>query len=324
MNFKKYILIAGAGLLALYACKNNDDNDIIAVPLRDRGEQAIEDDATLREYLETHFYNYEEFANPPADFDYKIVIDTIEGANENKTPLLNQVETKVVNREGVDQNLYILKVREGEREDITFADSTFVTYRGYLIDNEPFDSAITPLWFDLPATVDGFSQAMVEFKGGTATGIGVDGTLTYDDDYGIGAVFMPSGLGYFANSPLGVIDPYDPLIFLFEVYDVNDETDHDRDGVLSLLEDVNNNQDLNDDDTDDDGIVNYLDVDDDNDGVATINEDLEPDTDLTVDRDGDGDPTNDIGDGDPTNDDTDGDGIPNYLDTDDTGSRLDS
>ena len=47
------------------------------------------------------------------------------------------------------------------------------------------------------------------------------------------------------------------------------------------------------------------------------------DSDLTFDRDGDGDPTNDIGDGDPTNDDTDGDGIPNYLDPDDTASRDD-
>ena len=55
----------------------------------------------------------------------------------------------------------------------------------------------------------------------------------------------------------------------------------------------------------------------------TLDEDLEPDSDLEVDRDGDGDPTNDIGDGDPTNDDTDGDGIPNYLDSDDTASRDD-
>ena len=44
---------------------------------------------------------------------------------------------------------------------------------------------------------------------------------------------------------------------------------------------------------------------------------------MLVDRDGDGDPTNDIGDGDPTNDDTDGDGIPNYLDVDDSASRND-
>jgi hypothetical protein len=50
---------------------------------------------------------------------------------------------------------------------------------------------------------------------------------------------------------------------------------------------------------------------------------LEPDTDPNVDRDGDGDPTNDIGDGDPTNDDSDGDGIPNYLDEDDSASRND-
>ena len=49
---------------------------------------------------------------------------------------------------------------------------------------------------------------------------------------------------------------------------------------------------------------------------------MEPDSDLNFDRDGDGDPTNDIGDGDP-NDDTDGDGIPNYLDSDDSASRND-
>ena len=46
-------------------------------------------------------------------------------------------------------------------------------------------------------------------------------------------------------------------------------------------------------------------------------------SDLNFDRDGDGDPANDIGDGDPTNDDTDGDGIPNYLDSDDSASRND-
>ncbi len=322
MNIKKYILIAGAGLLAFNACKSDDDG-IVVLPPRDRGEQAIADDATLREYLETHFYNYEEFANPPADFDYKIVIDTIEGANANKTPLLNQVETKVVNREDVDQNLYILKVREGEQETITIADSSLVTYRGRLLDSQLFDSAVTPIWFDLPATIDGFSQAVAEFRGGTPAGVGSDGTIQYENDYGIGAVFMPSGLAYFSQPPVGIIDPYDPLVFLFEVFNGN-EADHDRDHVKSIAEDLNNNQNLRDDDTDGDGVANYLDVDDDNDGVATINEDLEPDTDLTVDRDGDGDPTNDIGDGDPTNDDTDGDGIPNYLDTDDTGSRLDS
>ncbi|WP_435416492.1 gliding motility-associated C-terminal domain-containing protein, partial [Polaribacter aestuariivivens] len=60
------------------------------------------------------------------------------------------------------------------------------------------------------------------------------------------------------------------------------------------------------DDTDGDGIPNYLDTDDDGDGVATEDEDVV------------------VSDGDPTNDDSDGDGIPNYLDTDDDGDGIDT
>ncbi len=46
-----------------------------------------------------------------------------------------------------------------------------------------------------------------------------DGTLTFDD-YGIGAVFIPSGLGYYNTPPLGSpieylcsINIYIPLVF---------------------------------------------------------------------------------------------------------------
>jgi len=93
----------------------------------------------------------------------------------------------------------------------------------------------------------------------------------------------------------------------------------DDDGIPAELEDINGNGDLEDDDTDGDGLPNYIDADDDGDNVLTKNEDHD-DTDLNVDSNGDGDPTNDRnGDGDPTNDDTDGDGIPDYLDTDDDG-----
>jgi hypothetical protein len=71
--------------------------------------------------------------------------------------------------------------------------------------------------------------------------------------------------------------------------------DSDGDGVLDSVEDLNGDGDPTNDDTDMDGIPNYLDTDDDGDGVDTADED-----------------TN--GDGDPTNDDLDGDQIPNYLD----------
>ncbi|MDB4605551.1 Ig-like domain-containing protein [Flavobacteriaceae bacterium] len=72
--------------------------------------------------------------------------------------------------------------------------------------------------------------------------------------------------------------------------------DHDQDGVPSKEEDLNRNGDFRDDDTDGDGIPNFLDVDDDNDGLLTSFENS-----FYADFNGDGD----------------GDGISNYLDVDD-------
>ncbi|WP_067146347.1 hypothetical protein [Pseudotamlana agarivorans] len=83
-------------------------------------------------------------------------------------------------------------------------------------------------------------------------------------------------------------------------------TEADDDGIPSNLEDINGNGDLTDDDTDNDGIPNYLDSDDDGDNVLTINENPDPN-----------------GDGDLSDaQDTDGDGIPDYLDDDDDGDGV--
>lgn len=77
--------------------------------------------------------------------------------------------------------------------------------------------------------------------------------------------------------------------------------DDDEDSVPSELEDINGNGDLEDDDTDGDGIPNYKDNDDDGDNVPTADENPDPD--------GDGDLS------DAQN--TDGTDAPDYLDTDD-------
>ena len=83
----------------------------------------------------------------------------------------------------------------------------------------------------------------------------------------------------------------------------NPTGDADSDGITNMAEDLNNEGNFENDDTDGDGIPNYLDPDDDGDGVLTIAEDLD-------------------GDGNPANDDTDGDGTPNYLDNDDDGDGI--
>lgn len=72
--------------------------------------------------------------------------------------------------------------------------------------------------------------------------------------------------------------------------------DSDGDGILNYIEGTET-------DTDNDGTPNYLDPDDDNDGMLTINEDAN-------------------GDGNAANDDTDSDGIANYLDTDSDGDGV--
>jgi len=107
--------------------------------------------------------------------------------------------------------------------------------------------------------------------------------------------------------------------------------DSDQDGVFDLEENLNGDGELDNDDTDGDGIPDYLDPDDDGDGVLTMNEDLDGNGDLfNEDTDGDGVPNfrdeDDDGDGiltknedfnrdgDLTNDDNDNDGIPDYLD----------
>jgi len=72
-------------------------------------------------------------------------------------------------------------------------------------------------------------------------------------------------------------------------------TDSDGDTVPDYREDLNGNDILEDDDTDEDGIPNFMDPDDDGDEILTKDED-------------------DNGNGNLNDDDDDNDGIPNYLD----------
>lgn len=88
----------------------------------------------------------------------------------------------------------------------------------------------------------------------------------------------------------------------------------DDDGVPPEVEDRNNNGNLFDDDSDGDGIPDFLDTDDDNDNVLTASEELEA-------LDDNGNVITDEN-GNVVYVDTDGDGVPNYLDNDDDGDGV--
>ena len=285
-------------LLILASCSNDDDS-VEVTPPRDRGEVELESQANLKAYLSTHFYNYEEFEAEDEGFDYKIVFDTISGDNADKTPLLSQVIEEKFTYQETEYTLYSLIARQGAGIQPTFADSTYVNYQGSVVGGAKFDSSTTPIWFDLTQVVFGFANGLSNLKAGTMATENADGSVTFGNDYGIGAVFIPSGLGYFNSSGSG-FSSYSDLVFTFDLYRAVADTDDDNDGVPNWKEDINGNKFLNEvaDDTDGDNIPDFLDTDDDGDGTLTRDE-------IVINADGT-----------VTYTDSNNDGTPDYLDPD--------
>ncbi|QBA63679.1 FKBP-type peptidyl-prolyl cis-trans isomerase [Muriicola soli] len=313
MPFRKVVLRMTAFILIL-SCGNDDGVDFEVIPPRLLSEVVIEDNAALQEYLQTHFYNYEEFQNPPADFDYQVQLDTIAGANSDKRPLIDDVQTITIevesedfdleDNETVQHTLYYLVAREGAGASPTAADSTFVKYEGSLLNGELFDATAGYTWQYLPFFLRGYGQAMTKFKVGDAIVENPDGTTEITNS-GVGVMFLPSGLAYF-NGTTGGIPAYSPLIFKVSTGLYIPETDYDSDGIPSFMEDLNGDGDVTDDNTDEDREValrspafpNHIDPDDDEDGILTRDE-------IIIDDQGN-----------ISFPDDDNDGIPNYLDRD--------
>ena len=131
--------------IALVSCNNDDDDGVVEVPPRLLAEVATEDHETIKEFLNTHFYNYEDFDTPPSDFDYKIVIDTIAGENAGKKPLMEDAVPLTIkvssNQFGlseeetdVEHTYYYIEVREGEGGSPTYADSTLDNAQTTIVD----------------------------------------------------------------------------------------------------------------------------------------------------------------------------------------------
>lgn len=277
MKFKNIFFILAVSSV-IFSCSKDSNT---SVPF-DAAQQALDDDTTLIEYLQTHYLN-------EADGG----IWTIKNG---ETPLMDQVETQNIKKNEISYKLYYLIKEQGVGRNPSKYDSVYVDYTGILLDSTVFDPGRLT-WFDLTSVLNGgasgFAFGLENFKEGAKI-LNSDESF-YFENPGNGILFVPSGLGY-GNILQSGIAKNSSLIFEISLNSIN-ESDHDNDGVLSKYEDLDNDYNLLNDDTDKDGIPNYADSDDDGDGILTKDED-----------------TN--GNGNWFDDDTDGDGIPNFLDKD--------
>ena len=264
---KKLFFLLPVFLLFLQ-CKKEDTTE--PIPIRDYSEQVIVDQDLLETYLKTHTYNYEDFNN---ESDVNIKLDTISDNNSSRVSLFEQASIKtidVTNAEGqiTSHNLYYIIAREGSNESPSVADSVYVAYNGILTDGSTFDNSKFPIWIDLANTIEGFREGVSELRTGKFTE-NSNGTIAYTS-FGVGLFFIPSGIGYFENISSGIPE-YSPLIFTVKLM-THTDTDHDNDGIISIFEDIDGDNKPFGDDSDGDNLWNMYDVDDDGDGILTVNE----------------------------------------------------
>jgi len=290
LNFSKPYLILVTLIFFLSSCGSDDNR--VTVEINDYSEQLAIDDALLVDYLSTHFYNNQDFPRSENEI-VSIEIDTISGDNADKIPLIDQVQqisvpVKDANNAIINHTLYYIVAQQGselERKP-AIVDSTYVAYKGELLSGYKFDERVSPVWFDNASVVSGFRYGLQHFAPGTYS-VNESGIIRFQD-FGQGIIFMPSGIGYYASG-LATIPNYSPLVFSVSVYTTN-ESDHDNDGILSKNEDPDRDGNPFNDDTDSDGILNFNDIDDDGDGILTYNE-FDKDKDGVVDdTDNDGIP----------------------------------
>lgn len=287
MNLRKLTIFSLLLLVTVASCKKDDDPDYQAVPPRDRTEQQITDRDALLEYLDSHYFNASTFAAPGEHSISQLVITELprdasgnysEVPNPSENQLLSDspfLETYSATYSGATYEYYILRLNTGGGESPHFTDKIRVSYSGRLMDETVFDSAVNPVDLELVdgngfGVIEGWRRVFPKFKTAESFMVNGDNTIAYTN-YGMGVMFLPSGLAYFNAPPTLTIPQYSNLIFRFELFQ-SEVTDHDRDGIPSYVEDLNNDTNVLNDDTDSDFIPNFADADDDNDGVLTINE----------------------------------------------------
>jgi hypothetical protein len=228
-----------------------------------------------------------------------------------------KLETRPVLFHGIIYTVYYLVLRQGSKNSSTNrggespcnTDSVLAAYSGSYLKSTTENEATTvsatffedsknpPLFSSLMGVIKGWSEIFPQFKTGWFSGNDSNGKISYFD-FGAGVMFIPSGLAYY-NFSAGSIPSYSPLVFSFKLYEI-ERVDTDGDGIYNFQEDIDGdgymysfvnktnypkytgvkNVDIDiwfKDDTDQDGIPNFLDIDDDDDNYSTKIEFKKPD-----------------------------------------------
>ncbi|MBK0371310.1 FKBP-type peptidyl-prolyl cis-trans isomerase [Flavobacterium agrisoli] len=297
MNKIKYSFIVIITVLSIISCSKKDDDEVVVTPTKPYDEQYAIDSANIEEYLKTNYIT--------VDADYNVTFSKITDPATQPSIWSYQENTgfpKLLYREvqvhEIVYKLYYLVIREGVGENPMNVDGVLASYSGDYLTSTTTDNVLTQTtthfetvlypnsFMDLYGTIRGWKEVFPQFKAGNYVS-NEDGTVSYDN-YGVGAMFIPSGLGYYTGN--GGIPAYTPLIFSFKLYSIS-RMDHeysilnqtvvpDPDGVLSMHEDIDgdgyvwtaselNEGVVNPDDTDGDGVPDFLDKDDDGDNYTT-------------------------------------------------------
>ena len=276
----KHLFLVGIISLIIYACGSDGR---IQVDNFDHAAQAVKDNDTLVKFFKNHYYDaVEGIVKPLVDGETALFDDP---------KLSSQTVEETINDVDIDYTLYTYVTQQGTSTKgfPTVVDSVLVNYSGRRIVNgenlsdSDFDNNINT-WFVLGAgVIRGWTYGITNVKAGV--NITMPNEPLAFDGTGKILLFIPSGLAY-RNLGRGTILANESLLFYVELNDLVENTDSDRDGIPNILEDIDGDGKPWNDDTDENGVVNFADPDDDGDGVLTRNEDANKD----------GDPRNDFSD----------------------------
>ncbi|CAN1565271.1 hypothetical protein MCETHM1_02867 [Flavobacteriaceae bacterium] len=298
-KIKFYFIFLIATVVLISSCNKDDNNSAEVTPPKPYAEQYPLDIAAIEDYLKTNYIS--EVVNKPGfPEDQDVTIKKITDAATQpslysylNSATLPRLTSRDVSLHDIVYKVYTLVIREGVKggtpvsggEYPSNVDGIFTGYKGTLLDGTVFDSSNNgQILYNLDGSkrdggipvIRGWSDGFPQFKTGWLSSES-NGTVGYND-FGVGVMFLPSGLGYYSQVKTA-IPAYSPLVFSIKLYALK-RYDHDADGIPSFQEDLNGDRYMNSfaagvdnpDDTDKDGTPDFLDFDDDGDNYATRGE----------------------------------------------------